>query len=485
MRECTTGWEKGKEGGEVVLGSGTIRGLGAAAIVALGVAACGGASTSSLPGAVSAQASAPPGQGGGGGPLIKHVVIVIQENRSFDDLFATFPGADGATQGLMKGASGSDTYVPLKEVNLLEPCDFGHGYAGFLRSLDDGKMDGFAIASDKCHGDVTAAYQYVNPSQITPYWTMAKEYVLADHMFQTQGSGSFTAHQDLIAGGTMINPAMTKSLVDYPSALPWGCDAAPGTKTNLLIWTGTIIKYRHGAGPFPCLGYETLRDLLDAKSISWKYYSTSVQGNTGALWNAFEAIKAVRYGPEWGTKVTSTDTQIFTDISNHKLPAVSWIIPDGESSDHPGGKSNEDLGPSWVASIVNAVGESSYWQHTAIIILWDDWGGFYDNVPPPLTDHWGGLGFRVPMIVVSPYAPRGGPSGSYVSHTPYEFGSILKFIENNFGLGSLGKTDARATSMVDCFDFTQAPRPFQEIPSTYSRWFFMHKPPSNDPPDTE
>jgi len=129
---------------------------------------------------------------------------------------------------------------------------------------------------------------------------------------------------------------------------------------------------------------------------------------------------------------------------------------------------------------------SSYWQSTAIIVVWDDWGGFFDHVPPPFFDHWGGVGFRVPMIVISPYARETYPGQpGYISHTQYEFGSILKFIENVWGLGSLGTTDARATSIVDCFDFTQAPRSFTTIPSSYSKSYFLHRPPSNEPVDTQ
>jgi phospholipase C len=409
---------------------------------------------------------------------------VIQENRSFDDLFATFPGAYGATEGKMKMGTGSDEEVPLQEVNLREPCNFGHGYQGFLKNYDDGNMDGFGLTGGACKGNVTAAYQYVNPAQIAPYWTMAQQYVLADQLFQTQGSGSFTAHQDLIAGGTVINKEKTAALVDDPTATPWGCDAPPGTRTSFLLWVKKRIQYRADTGPFPCVTYSTLRDLLDAKSISWKYYSPPVFGGEGKLWNAFDAIKAVRYSSEWGTNVTDSDTQIFTDISNGELPAVSWVIPDAENSDHPG-EPDPDLGPSWVADIVNAIGQSTYWQTTAIVIVWDDWGGFYDNWPPPFHDHWGGLGFRVPMIVVSPYAPKPSSSQSYISHTQYEFGSILKFIEETFGLGSLDTTDKRANSIIDCFDFTQPPRQFQSISSSYSRSYFLHQKPSYRPVDTE
>ncbi len=455
----------------------TIARLTAAAAVLVS-AGCGGGSMPSIdaqPSALRRQAIS---------QYIKHVVIVIQENRSFDDLFATFPGADGATQGLMKTPSG-DQYVPLKKVNLGTQCDPGHGYAGFLQSLDAGKMDGFALSGNKCGGDHTQPYQYVDPEQIGPYWTMASQYVLGDHLFQTQGSGSFTAHQDLVAGATIMNQAETKSLVDVPTSTPWGCDAPKGTTTPELTWTGSRITRREG--PFPCVSYATLRDLLDAKGLTWKYYTPPMYGSQpeGRLWNAFDAIDAVRHSKEWGTNVVFSNTQIFKDITKKKLPAVSWVIPDRDESDHPQ-PVHGDEGPSWVASIVNAIGTTPYWNDTAIVVVWDDWGGFYDNVPPPLKDHWGGLGFRVPMLVVSAYARerhKGQPG--YISHTKYEFGSILKFVERTFDLGSLHTTDERATGIGDCFDFGQPPRTFTKIPSSHTKEYFLHKPPSTLPVDTE
>jgi phospholipase C len=414
---------------------------------------------------------------------IQHVIVIIQENRAFDDLFATFPNATGATEGEMETKSG-DMPIALQEVNLIQSCDPTHSYNSWLRAYDGGKLDGFNLegASGTCKNKATDPYQYVNPQQIAPYWTMAMQYVLADEMFQTQRSGSFTAHQDLIAGSTLLNKARTRSLIDLPTHEPWGCDAPPGTKTSILRYSSKGgLSYHANAGPFPCLKYETMRDLLDAANVSWRYYSPPVQGASGDMWNGFDAIKAVRDGPEWGVNVTDSDTQIFTDITDGALPAVSWVIPDGSDSDHPG---KVDNGPSWVASVVNAIGQSSYWSSSAIIVVWDDWGGFYDNVAPPFTDEWGGLGFRVPMIVMSPYA-LGGGSTNYVSHTQYEFGSILKFIEGTFGLGSLGTTDARANSIIDCFDFTQQPRTFTVIPSARHKDYFLRRGPTHVPVDTE
>jgi phospholipase C len=402
---------------------------------------------------------------------IEHVVIVIHENRSFDDLFATFPGADGATSGKMSNGK----TVKLKKVDFLYPYDLGHSYRAFQRDYNNGKMNGFDLeGGGKGQGPAGKhPYQYVDPAQIKPYWDIAEQYALADHLFQTQGSGSFTAHQDLIAGSTAIDD--TRSLVDFPSAKPWGCDAPQATRTSIIT---TALKYHYMRGPFPCLDYATLRDLLDKKGVSWKYYSPPVKGSTGSIWNAFDAIRAVRYGSEWGTNVTSNNKQIFDDIAGGTLPAVSWYVPDLADSDHPGTHAN--TGPASVADMVNTIGESTYWKTTAIIVVWDDWGGFYDHEPPPFRDDAGGLGFRVPMLVVSPYTPRG-----LISHTQYEFGSILKFVENNWNLGRLGTTDVRAASIVDCFDFDQRPRRFVPLTQEYPHAYFMRRPPSYEPVDTE
>jgi len=398
---------------------------------------------------------------------IQHVVIIIHENRSFDDLFARFPGADGATEG--KTSDGRT--VKLKKVDLAYPIDFGHSWQGYVKDYDDGKMDGFNLEGGGKAG--IRPYQYVDPKQIAPYWDMARQYVLADHMFQTQGSGSFTAHQALIAGDTRLNA--NESLIDFPSHMPWGCDAPRGTTTSVLTIEQ---KYLSNGGPFPCLHYRTLRDLLDAAGVSWKYYSPRVGGSTGSIWNAFDAIKAVRYGSEWNTNVSTSDKLIFHDIARHRLASVSWLVPDLSNSDHPG--KHSDTGPSSAAVLVNAIGESSYWNSTAIVIVWDDWGGFYDHEPPPFRDKAGGLGFRVPMLVISPYARQG-----YVSHQQYEFASILKFVEDNWHLGRLQRSDVRARSIVDCFDFDQQPRPFVPIRSKYSLHYFLLQQPSNEPVDTE
>jgi len=427
-----------------------------------------------------------------GSTPISHIVVIVQENRTLNNLFATFPGANGTTVGKRRVGKNKKTQnVNLTETSLFQKQDLNHTYSGFLTAYDNGQLDGFNdvkySVGHKAEG--VAPYVYVNPSQVVPYWTLAQTYSLAIDMFTTQGSASFTAHQDLIRGGTAIDSS--HSLIDNPryGNKAWGCDSSKGTTTSLIT---TTLQLQKGAGPYPCTssfpssgnGYLTLRDLLDAASVSWKYYTPAI-GDSGAIWSAFDVIAPVRFGPEWNTNISSPETNIFSDISNGSLPAMSWVVPNGQNSDHP--SDGSDTGPSWVASVVNAIGESQYWDSTAIVVVWDDWGGFYDNVAPPLPrDNQGGPGLRVPLMVVSPYTREAIPSQpGYISNTFYEFGSIVRFIEDTYGLGRLGTTDQSSNSIGDMLDFNQAPRPYQTIGSKYSRSYFLHQKPSKRPVDTE
>jgi phospholipase C len=446
---------------------------------------------------------------GSGSTPIRHIVVMIQENRTFNDLFAGFPGATSSKTGLELVPNTGGTGYVQKTIELTkEPLTTrrnpAHVYNAFLTGWDNGAMDGFNLIKSK-NGlpEGKLPYQYVDPSTIVPYWTIADQWGLADEMFQTQGSDSFAAHQDLIRGGSCIstiytceNPSVyTISLIDSPTGKPWGCDAPAGTKTTII---NGDLQLMNGKGPAPCSkdfadygsgGYATLRDLLDAKSTSWKYYTPKLKhGGPGSpLWNAFDVIAPVRYGPEWTDgHISSPETNIFTDIQNGTLPAMSWVIPKGPNSDHPG-YPTKDTGPSWIASVVNAVGNSQYWDSTAVIVVWDDWGGFYDPVAPPTPrDDEGGPGFRVAMLVVSPYVKIGsGSQGGYVSHTVYAFGTILRLIEDTFDLGRLGTTDGTSTSMSDMFDYKQSPRQFVTIPSMYNKAYFVREKASDLPPDSD
>jgi phospholipase C len=452
-------------------------GIGTSLFVSALVAVCAtaGCSHSSQAGVALPQVQRVSPNGGVLSP-IQHVVVMVQENHSFDDFFATFPGADGATYGLMKTPSG-DVQVPLKQAPLTSHS-IDHQHQSFEIEYDHGKMDGFNLVGMAIKRGVkvpagTYPYRYVNPKYIKPYWEIAQQYVLGDHMFMTQSSSSFTAHQDLISAGTPVGNG--NNVIDFPVPANWGCGAAPGTVTSIITPQGKELR---GKGPFPCFTYATLRDLLDAKGVSWLYYTNT---SLGSVWNAFDAIKAVREGPEWQTNIVIPETQILTAASSGQLPAVSWVIPDTLDSDHPGGHS--DTGPSWIASVVNAIGQSPYWNSTAIIVVWDDWGGQYDHVVPPQLDGQG-LGMRVPFLLVSAYARETSPNQpGYISHTQYEFGSIVKFIEDNWHLGALGNTDVRASSIVDCFDFNKPARPFVSIQAKYSKEYFERRPPSGLPLD--
>ena len=390
---------------------------------------------------------------------IRHVVIIVQENRSFDNLFYGYPGAD------------STPSVTLQQTTLEAGQDVCHFHSSFEIAYDSGKLDnfdneqlcGFVNGLYNPMGASHYMYSYVQRSEVQSYWTLAQTYTLADRMFQSNSGPSFPAHQYLIAG-------QSDNASEVPTGTPWGCDAPAGTTVPVLQPNGTEVQ-----GPFPCFGYTTLGQLLDAASLPWHYYTPALN-TQGGLFSAYDAIRAVRYGPDWTNDVISPETQVLTDISAGNLGAVTWVIPSFPNSDHPLAHSN--AGPDWVGSIVNSIGNSQYWGSTAIFILWDDWGGWYDHVVPPQLDRMG-LGFRVPLIVVSPYAKHG-----YVSHTQHEFGSLLKYVEDNFNLPTLGQADLRSDNMMDCFDYTQTVTPFRAVPTRRPASFFIHQqhvPGPNDP----
>jgi phospholipase C len=393
------------------------------------------------------------------GRYIKHVVIVVQENRSFDSLFAGYPGADAPTAGYTHGG----VRVPLKETTFDGP-DINHEWAAAIADWDGGKMDGF---------DTTLAYGYVSPGLVAPYRRLASQYVLADRMFPTEFGTSFTAHLDLIASTANLSPQLAE--VDQPDG-DWRCNAAPGTRTDLV---DSSRRYESLAGPFPCFTqFRTLAETLDDAGVAWKYYAPAAVDQLS--WSAFATIKYVWDGPDWAQKVVSPQTRFLRDAAAGTLAGVTWVVPDFHDSDHTG--SNSDTGPSWVAAVVNTIGRSPNWKSTAIVVLWDDWGGWYDDAPPPQKD-FVGRGIRVPCLIISPYAKRG-----YVSHTQYEFGSVVRFVEQAFSLpplgpASFGYTDSNSNSLVDAFDFTQKPRAYVSIPAKYPISHFLREKPSLRAPD--
>jgi phospholipase C len=402
-------------------------------------------------------------------------VVIFQENRTPDNLFHGLPGADIANGGV----NSSGQTVPLTPVPLANDYDLDHSHGAFVAMYDGGKMDGADKVSVSCKKTATDCdgypqFRYVNPSDVQPYFQLAEQYTFADRMFQTNQGPSFPAHQFIIAGTSA--PTATSDLfaseepVGPPGAAPiydTGCTAPAGQTVLLIDPMGN-----ESAKQFPCFEHPVLSDLLDDRSISWKYYTPLA----GWIWTAPNAIEHVRSGPAWANVILN-QKQVLSDISGRALPQVSWVIPTARSSDHA--NENDGSGPSWVASIVNAIGASSYWSSTAIFITWDDWGGWYDHVAPTIYDSYE-YGFRVPLIVVSPYAKAG-----YVSHVTHDFGSILRFIEENFGLDSLGYADSRADDLSDCFNFGQQPLAFRVIRAPLDANFFLHDTRPPEAPDDD
>ncbi len=389
-----------------------------------------------------------------GATPIRHVVILMQENRTFDNLFNGFPGADTVQTGMSHGKP-----VPLVPVSLTDPRDLGHSHPDWWRDWNNGTMDGFAVRGSS----PTAAYSYVPHNEIVPYWTLARQYTLGDRMFQSNTGPSFVAHQYMIA-------AQSGNTSENPSGGIWGCDAAANSRVALVGPNGTDLP-----GVYPCFDYQTMADLLDAKNISWRYYAPGDGQNDYFALSAFQAIRHIRYSSDWSANVIAPETSILSDIAKGELAAVTWVIPSFAHSDHPGSRSTE--GPDWIASIINAIGASKYWESTAIFIAWDDWGGWYDHVSPPQVDKMG-LGFRVPVLVVSPYARHG-----YVSHVTHESSGFLSYIEAIYGLPSLGARDASADNFSDCFDYTQPPQPFIPLHTQRTVEYLIHEGPSGPPDD--
>jgi phospholipase C len=400
---------------------------------------------------------------------IQHVVIIVQENRSFDNLFSGFPGADSATFGFTH--YGHKVY--LQPIGLEFFGDLDHEHNGWETEYNHGQMNGFDLETQfGTNLPPFFAYSHVPPSETTVYWNLASTYALADRMFESDSSGSFPAHQFLIA-------AQSGGVLGSPDGVPWGCDATPGTQTQIPGPNGTLLP-----GPFPCFNYATLATRLDAANLSWRFYTPSfVYGNPaydtgGLLWSAYDASRPIRCGADWTKDVISPNTRILNDIPAGKLAAVTWVSPTFTQSDHPRSLTATG-GPDWVGGIVNAIGQSQYWNSTAIFILWDDWGGWYDHVKPPQLDSIG-LGFRVPAIIVSPYARK-----HFIVHQQHEYGSIVRFVEGVFGLPSLGQTDVRAAGMDDAFDFTQPPSHFAPVATLHGPTVIQQQAPDVQPPDSD
>jgi phospholipase C len=380
---------------------------------------------------------------------IKHVVFLIKENRSFDHLFGTFPGADGVTVADDHGSP--RPLVP--GIDQRQPEDVEHCRQCALDAVNGGAMDGFNISPEADR----LAFTQMSPEQIPAYWAMAEHGVLSDRFFSSVLGPSFPNHLFTIAatsGGTVDNPRVPPDTfaerIANGYAKTWGCDMPAGTVT-VIDAEGEESKVP------PCFDFLTEGDLLNDAGIPWAYYGAT---NTeyGYIWTAYSAIRRYREHPErWAKHIRPVD-RVVDDIEAGLLPPVTWITPRGELSDHPGNENSFCLGQNWTAEVINAIMASPMWKDTAIFITWDDWGGFYDHVPPVELDPYG-LGIRVPLITMSPYARNGA-----VDHRQGEFSSVLRFVEDNWGLTQLTRRDTIANNLAYNFDFTQAPREGEPVP---------------------
>lgn len=378
------------------------------------------------------------------GSPIAHVVVVIQENRTFDNLFASstlanggpFPGADTAQTATINGK-----IVTLKQTPFEASFDPDHAHPALVAEWK-GQWPEQTLA-------------YVPAAETTIYHLLAHQYALADENFSPRLIPTFPGHLFLVA-------AQSDAADDPTDIWRWGCDSAKGTTVPIFGQGETEIT----PGKFPCFDYQTIGDLLDRAKVGWRYYSAQPGTQFDSWENVYDAINHVRYGPDWAN-VSMPMSNVLSDIASCHLPQVAYVTPTWTNSDHAAELTNG--GPAWVGSIYMAILQSQkspdpacrYYGNTAMIVTWDDSGGWYDHVAPPAGPNGTSLGFRVPIVVISAWSKSG-----FVSHTRRESTSIVRFIEKNWALGDLGQRDASGDDLSDMFDYA---RP-QPIPPFKGYW---------------
>ena len=355
---------------------------------------------------------------------IKHFIMLMQENHSFDNYFGTYPGADGIPPGTCIPV---DPFDP-QSVECLEPFHIGdrpvgdpdHSSATFQLQYNGGRMDGFVYALNERNQDGTIAMGYYDDRDLPYYWNLVSEYVLFDRFFTSAAGGSFENHMYWVAG--VPGNQRTRDFNNLP----------------------------------------TIFDRLQERGISWKFYvqgydpaityrtASTIGGSKAAqiVWAPLLQFDRFLDDPELSSHIVDL-SEYYEDLQNGTLPAVAYIAPSG-ASEHPPGSLRS--GQRFVKSLIQALMQSDAWGSSALMVSYDDWGGWYDHVPPPQVDKYG-YGFRAPAFLVSPYARRG-----YIDSTTLDFTSALKFIEENYELEPLAERDAKANSLINAFDFTQPPR---------------------------
>lgn len=370
-----------------------------------------------------------------GGP-IKHIVILIRENRSFDNMFGLFPGADGTTTGRMPGGR----FVPLATAADHTLLDIAHSGVASQTAIDYGRMDGFTLLPGAVQdGHDTSLTEY-HPSQIPNYWRYARRFTLDDHFFSTIAGASLPNHLVTIAGTSMNTD--DNPILNAPNS--WGCDSG---KATLVDAVNPLTGRHYFTGP--CFNNKTLVDELQAAHITWKYYAPP-RFHSGYIWSTLDSIRHIRYSSLWSQDVVS-DKQFTQDATAGTLPSVSWLVTAEQHSDHP--PFSICVGESWVVHELNTLMRSPEWKSTVVFVTWDDFGGFYDHVPPPRLNAIA-LGPRVPTIVISPYA-----RSHFIDHSRYDFASILRYVEASYHLKPLAYYDKHAANIGRDLNLRQKPLP--------------------------
>jgi len=476
---------------------------------------------------------------------INHVIIIDQENRTLDNLLGSnapanqyyLPGLVAATSGqAWITESGKKTIITVNSVSiplastvgskgsvLADDYDPVHGHTQWVSACDAPvktdpatmcAMNGFNYVNVTCDPGATGCpgpqyptYAYVQYSDVAPYFQMASQYGYANYMFQTNQGPSYPSHLFTFAGtsqpGVAPEPDWFVAENDEVNNGTYGCAAA----SNMLVQLVNPSTQDEKTAIFPCFNQSTLADVFAAAKpqITWTYYAPgprSLQTSPNSYMDSCTVSKGACTGPYW-TKgqsngyVDLTPSDVLNDISKCNLKQVSWVIPTGLESDHAG--LTDGSGPSWVSSIVNAVGTQPkcsdgevYWNNTVILTTWDDWGGWYDHVvPPPVPSNAPSeassyvYGFRVPLVIVSAYTP----AGTVSNVMGLDFGSMLKFIEQIFNLGTIPPGTAADSYAVDdlgeFFQFSKPPRSFQSINAPLGKEVFLDPNRPRIPPDDD
>jgi phospholipase C len=421
---------------------------------------------------------------------IRHVVVIMQENRSFDSYFGTYPGADGLPRGVCApDPLNGGCVAPFHDGSDLNNGG-PHGQANATADIDGGAMDGFIAQAERglgcnstnpscspcqqeSHASCVDVMGYHDAREIPNYWTYARDYVLQDHMFEPNASWSLPQHLFQVSEWSAfctnaLNPFSCHGALQYPNPDYTGGINGPSDLTPHYAWTDmTYLLHRQNVswGYYVFQGTEP-----DCENDSAMTCAPVQQGpQTPGIWNPLPSFTDVAQDGQVGN--VQSLSEFFTAARTGTLPAVSWIAPNGTVSEHP--PALVSAGQTYVTGLINAIMQSPDWNSTAIFLSWDDWGGFYDHVVPPTVD-LNGYGLRVPGLVISPYAKRG-----YIDHQILSHDAYNKFIEDDFLGGQRldpttdGRPDPRPDvretnpllgNLINEFDFTQTPRPPTPLP---------------------